>query len=52
MENNLEKSDYVLMICSSNYVEKANSGKGGVGYEKIIIISNLLENINQKKLFL
>ena len=50
MESNLEKSDYILMICSDSYVEKANSGKGGVGYEKMIITSSLLTNINESKI--
>jgi len=35
MEQNLSSADKVLMICSENYVSKANSGKGGVGYEKM-----------------
>ncbi|WP_204273572.1 toll/interleukin-1 receptor domain-containing protein [Draconibacterium mangrovi] len=50
MENNLQSSDYILMICTEKYVEKANSGKGGVGYEKMIITSNLLQNINENKI--
>ncbi|WP_167597146.1 toll/interleukin-1 receptor domain-containing protein [Leeuwenhoekiella sp. ZYFB001] len=50
METNLENSDYILMICSEVYVKKANEGKGGVGYEKMIITSNLLQNIDQNKI--
>lgn len=50
METNLEKSDYILMICTETYVKKANDGKGGVGYEKMIITSNLLKDIDQKKI--
>ena len=50
METNLESSDYIIMICTESYVKKANEGKGGVGYEKMIITSNLLQNIDQDKI--
>jgi hypothetical protein len=50
METQLAISDSVLMICSDNYVEKANTGQGGVGYEKMIITSQLLANIDSNKI--
>jgi hypothetical protein len=50
METNLESSDYIVMVCTESYVKKANEGKGGVGYEKMIITSNLLQNIDQNKI--
>ncbi len=46
METQLEAADYVLMVCTSRYVEKANSGEGGVGYEKMIVTSSLLNQID------
>jgi len=49
METNLAASDYVLMICTDRYVEKANSGVGGVGYEKMIVTSDLIKNIDFNK---
>ena len=49
MERNLVSADRVLMICTDRYVEKANSGKGGVGYEKMIVTSELLESIDSNK---
>lgn len=49
METHLADSDYVLMICTNRYVEKANSGIGGVGYEKMIITSDLIKNIDSNK---
>lgn len=49
METHLASSDKIIMICSEKYVEKANSGKGGVGYEKMIITSSLLRNIDEIK---
>ncbi len=50
METHLSSSDWIIMICTERYVEKANKGKGGVGYEKMIITSNLLENIDENKI--
>ncbi len=50
MESNLAKADYILMICTSKYVEKANAGSGGVGYEKMIITSSLMKSISESKI--
>ncbi|MFV1883526.1 MAG: toll/interleukin-1 receptor domain-containing protein [Balneola sp.] len=50
METELEAADFILMICTNTYVEKANTGKGGVGYEKMIITSNLLSKIDESKI--
>jgi hypothetical protein len=49
MEKFITDSDYILMICSENYVAKANSGRGGVGYEKMIVTSDLMESIDSNK---
>lgn len=49
MESNLADADRVLMICTERYVEKANSGTGGVGYEKMIVTSELLSKIDSNK---
>jgi hypothetical protein len=49
METHLADSDYVVMVCTDKYVEKANSGKGGVGYEKMIITADLLSSIDSNK---
>ena len=50
MEKHLSTSNYIIMICTERYVKKANKGDGGVGYEKMIITSNLLKNINENKI--
>jgi hypothetical protein len=50
MENNLATADYTIMVCTSNYVQKANQGTGGVGYEKMIITSSLMKSINETKI--
>ena len=49
METHLAKSDFVIMVCTEKYVIKANAGKGGVGYEKMIITSSLLDGIDANK---
>lgn len=49
MEKHLVSSDYILMVCTKRYVEKANEGKGGVGYEKMIVTSELLQGIETNK---
>ena len=36
--------DKVLMVCNRNYVEKADSRKGGVGAESTIISAELYES--------
>lgn len=49
METHLAESDYVVMVCTDKYVERANTGTGGVGYEKMIITADLLANIDSNK---
>ena len=46
MERGLSASNRILSICSETYVNKANEGNGGVGYEKQIITAELLSNLN------
>lgn len=49
METQLDQADYVLMVCTENYVEKANVGTGGVGYEKMIMTASMLSRIDDNK---
>ncbi len=37
------------MICTERYVEKANAGDGGVGYEKMIVTADLMKGIDSNK---
>lgn len=46
MENGLSESKLIICICSKEYVIKANSGKGGAGYETTIISNELIEDSN------
>lgn len=50
MEGGLTDVDRVICICSETYVTKANAGSGGVGYEKMILTSELMHNINSDKI--
>ena len=49
METELARSDFAIMVCTKRYVEKANAGEGGVGYEKMIMTSSLLQKIDSNK---
>lgn len=49
MEKGLSNSDRVLVICSDKYNKKSNDGMGGVGYEKIILTSELFQNQDTAK---
>jgi hypothetical protein len=50
METHLSSANKILMICTDKYVDKANNGQGGVGYEKMIITSSLMKKINENKI--
>lgn len=49
METNLAAADRILIVCTEKYVKKANSGSGGVGYEKMIVTSDMMQSIDSKK---
>lgn len=49
MEQAISKSSRVLMVCTQRYVEKANCGTGGVGYEKMIVTAELLRQIGSNR---
>jgi hypothetical protein len=49
MEKSVTEADRVLMICTEKYVHKANEGSGGVGYEAMIVTSELVQNLGTSK---
>ena len=49
MHDHISKSDRVLLVCTENYVRKAEQGAGGVGYERLILTAELIQNIDTKK---
>lgn len=50
MELGLVEADRVLAICSASYVDKANHGHGGTGYEKMILTGQLMNNIGSDRI--
>lgn len=49
MEKAVNDADRVLMICTEPYVRKADDGKGGVGYEAMIVTGELIANLGTNK---
>ena len=44
MDHGLTKSHLVICVCSDKYIEKADGGSGGAGYEKRILASEMLND--------
>jgi hypothetical protein len=49
MEDGVTAAERVLMICTERYVDKADGALGGVGYEKMIVTSELIKNLGTAK---
>ena len=49
MERGIVDADRVLVICTDQYVNKANAGEGGVDYERMIINAELVQNLGTDK---
>jgi hypothetical protein len=49
MERAVGGADRVLMICTDAYVQKADDGKGGVGYEAMIVTGELVKDLAMNK---
>ncbi len=49
MVTGVGSADRVLMVCSAAYVAKAESGVGGVGYERLIVSREIYERIDTTK---
>lgn len=49
MEVGVRESDRVLIICTPQYVTKANEGTGGVGYERLIVTAHLVRDLGSTK---
>ena len=50
MEQGLSEAKRVLAICTDAYVQKANAGRGGVGYEKMILTAQLMQEISSDRI--
>ena len=49
VEQGVASADRVLMICTARYVTKADSGVGGVGYERLIVSGEIYQRIETTK---
>lgn len=49
MADGISSSARVLLVCSENYVAKANNGSGGVGYERLIVSAEVISATNTLK---
>lgn len=49
MEQAVSDSDFVVVVCTPTYAERANKRQGGVGYESMVITSELAEHILTNK---
>ncbi len=49
MERGIVNANRVLVICTDKYVSKANAEEGGVGYERMIVNSELVKNLGTDK---
>lgn len=52
MEKAIRHTDRVVAISTDAYVEKANGGTGGVGYEKTIATAEILRNPENRRRFI
>lgn len=49
MEKGVRDADRVLMVCTTSYVQKANDGRGGVGYEAMVVTGELVRDLGTSK---
>lgn len=49
MEKGIRNSDRVLLVCTPSYRKKANAGRGGVGYERLVVTSEIAKDIQTDK---
>jgi hypothetical protein len=49
MQKGILKADRVILICSDKYVKKAEEGVGGVGFERLIVTSEVVQNLDTRK---
>lgn len=49
MQDGVRLSDRVVLVCSDAYVGKANEGKGGVGFENMIVTGEMVANVSTTK---
>lgn len=51
METCVRESDFIILVCTPAFTAKANSGEGGVGYEKHIVTGEIYKGAASQKKF-
>lgn len=51
MEKGIRETDRVLVFCTDPYIQKANSGAGGVGYEKTVVTGEIMQKPENRRKF-
>lgn len=49
MQKGILDADRVILVCSGTYVRKAEAGTGGVGFERLIVTGEVVQNIDTRK---
>jgi TIR domain len=49
MEQAVTEQDFVIVICTENYAQRANNREGGVGYETMVITGEMAGDLQSKK---
>ena len=49
MEAGIKDGDRVLVICTDSYVRKASENEGGVGFERLIVTAQLVQDLGTDK---
>jgi TIR domain len=49
MEQGVSTSDFVIVVCTATFAERANQRQGGVGYESMVITGELAQHILANK---
>jgi len=49
MEQSVKRALRVLMVCTEPYVRKADDGKGGAGYEAMVVTGELVADLGTRK---
>lgn len=51
MEESITNSDYVILICTPLYAQKANDREGGVGWENTVISGEMFNSVSKETKF-
>jgi hypothetical protein len=49
MEQSVRRALRVIMVCTEQYVRKADDGKGGAGYEAMVVTGELVQDLGTRK---